>query len=717
MERLDLSHPQEIYSQISREVKAIVGGLSTPLNDAILEEARTKAVSSLDQVQINLKAQEEELQRNAEWDTFTIAFYGETNAGKSTILETLRIALHEPTKESEREKFRGLQKSLGLDEGRIEALQSAADKAEAQIKGSQERIEALRRQIAEKKKEARFLQKVVWFFRKFPEEKELRALEKQQSNARNEQKKNEEEFARLKGELSKLEAVADGGIVGDGRSDFTRDTNRYNFYCDGRRFALLDVPGIEGKESAVLDQIWQAVQKAHAVFYVTGKAAPPQTGDSSDSRKSGAGILEKIKQHLGAQTEVWTLYNKRIVNPTPLGKKELLSADEQEGLAALDKEMRKHLGKHYKESFPLSAYPAFLAVADHLPPGSEKLRNRQKILEKMDAEKVLEKSLIQRFMDWIIQLADDAPSKIQRANFNKANALLKGVTKEIDALAKQWADQHERVAKETKATQSGLKNASKALRSRLSAVSATLADELKTSARMEIYGRIENDISNERFKDYLEDIVEAKATDLERCFPARVQEAIKAFEVDVSEMLESHKEHLSDLQEMFDNSVSKQDIDPKLEIQLDIGSGIRWGGLITSLTGIGMSIGAILASNPVGWGVAAIVGAALGIIAGLIGAWKSLRSFFSSSYKKDRQRETANDALCDIAGQVEDNLNSSLKKVFPNLDSKIEKIKNSLDAPTRQIETIHKVFETSVQGLQELSNQVDKLISATKGRA
>lgn len=41
----------------------------------------------------NTKQHIRELRELAEWDTFTIAFYGETNAGKSTLIETLRILL------------------------------------------------------------------------------------------------------------------------------------------------------------------------------------------------------------------------------------------------------------------------------------------------------------------------------------------------------------------------------------------------------------------------------------------------------------------------------------------------------------------------------------------------------------------------------------------------------------------------------------------------
>lgn len=38
------------------------------------------------------------LQQHAEWDKFTLAFFGETNAGKSTIIESLRILFDEKTR-------------------------------------------------------------------------------------------------------------------------------------------------------------------------------------------------------------------------------------------------------------------------------------------------------------------------------------------------------------------------------------------------------------------------------------------------------------------------------------------------------------------------------------------------------------------------------------------------------------------------------------------
>lgn len=50
----------------------------------------------------------ESLKNNEEWENFTIAFYGETNAGKSTLIECLRLFFKERSKMDQQERFRRL---------------------------------------------------------------------------------------------------------------------------------------------------------------------------------------------------------------------------------------------------------------------------------------------------------------------------------------------------------------------------------------------------------------------------------------------------------------------------------------------------------------------------------------------------------------------------------------------------------------------------------
>ncbi len=50
----------------------------------------------------------ESLKNNEEWENFTIAFYGETGAGKSTLIECLRLFFKERSKINQQERFRRL---------------------------------------------------------------------------------------------------------------------------------------------------------------------------------------------------------------------------------------------------------------------------------------------------------------------------------------------------------------------------------------------------------------------------------------------------------------------------------------------------------------------------------------------------------------------------------------------------------------------------------
>ncbi|GAA7278561.1 hypothetical protein UBN20_08360 [Helicobacter pylori] len=85
--------------------------------------------------------------------------------------------------------------------------------------------------------------------------------------------------------------MQDGAIIGDGRSDFTLKTQSYSFQYNHQTFTLLDVPGIEGREQKVIDQISNATQKAHAIFYVTKTPNPPQKGEEGKG-----GTIEKIQR-------------------------------------------------------------------------------------------------------------------------------------------------------------------------------------------------------------------------------------------------------------------------------------------------------------------------------------------------------------------------------------------------------------------------------------
>lgn len=58
-----------------------------------------KMMERLRGIQLRFDGELELLEQHAEWDKFTMAFFGETNAGKSTIIESLRILFKEESRQ------------------------------------------------------------------------------------------------------------------------------------------------------------------------------------------------------------------------------------------------------------------------------------------------------------------------------------------------------------------------------------------------------------------------------------------------------------------------------------------------------------------------------------------------------------------------------------------------------------------------------------------
>ena len=88
--KLEVENPEHIYLNIQTIVNEVISGLNSSSEDEAIEETKAAARALLKEIQQDITRQVQELKQHADWKTFTIAFYGETNAGKSTIIETLR---------------------------------------------------------------------------------------------------------------------------------------------------------------------------------------------------------------------------------------------------------------------------------------------------------------------------------------------------------------------------------------------------------------------------------------------------------------------------------------------------------------------------------------------------------------------------------------------------------------------------------------------------
>ncbi len=304
---------KDIYLGVEKSIKDLQNIFKNADDkDEKLKQFNQEALKVFQQLEFKSLKELESLKNNEEWENFTIAFYGETGAGKSTLIKCLRMFFKERSKVDQQERFKRLYSTY-------------------------------------------------------------------QNNYQNDERKKQNI-------LNELHSLQDGAIIGDGRSDFTLKIQSYSFQYNHQNFVLLDVPGIEGSEQKVIDQISKATQKAHAIFYVTKKPTPPQKGEE---RKEGT--IEKIQKQLDSQTEVWTIYNKPITNPRAF-KDGLIDESEKENLKILNKEMKNILGKHYMGHQIISAQMAFYGLSHALIPETDFYEKKQKFLEIFKVEELLYKS-------------------------------------------------------------------------------------------------------------------------------------------------------------------------------------------------------------------------------------------------------------------------------------------------------------------------------------
>lgn len=97
--------PSESYDAIIEEISRLIQGINVETKDESVLTAQKYAHDELSKMQQIIADEYDSLKRNTEWNRFTIAFYGETNAGKSTIIESLRILLGEETKREAQDAF------------------------------------------------------------------------------------------------------------------------------------------------------------------------------------------------------------------------------------------------------------------------------------------------------------------------------------------------------------------------------------------------------------------------------------------------------------------------------------------------------------------------------------------------------------------------------------------------------------------------------------
>ncbi|MCQ2729377.1 50S ribosome-binding GTPase [Helicobacter pylori] len=615
---------KDVYLGVEKSIKDLQSIFkNTDDKDEKLKRFNQEALEVFQKLEFKSLKELESLKNNEEWENFTIAFYGETGAGKSTLIECLRMFFKEQSKVVQQERFKRLYSTY-------------------------------------------------------------------QNNYQNDERKKQNI-------LKELHSLQDGAIIGDGRSDFTLKTRSYSFQYNHQNFILLDMPGIEGDEKKVIEQISNATQKAHAIFYVTKTPNPPQKGEE---RKEGT--IEKIQRQLDSQTEVWAIYNKPINNPRAF-KDGLIDESEKESLKILNEEMKNILCEHYMGYKAVSAQVAFYGLASALLPESDFYKNKQKFLDFFkEKELLLYKCHFKQLGEFISEaLLKNSHAKIIQSNCNKAlkvveqlqKAIKITIEKRIDPMIKE-AQEHQQEARYNldRSTEKFISDLEKSAFSKI--------DQFKSDLREKMYAHINKNIEDEECKEIFKNELIQGIETLHEDIKWRFRECEKRFDGEIKEAIKQLEYRIKDSLAMLE-CIS---IDRGFNLNFDTDSGIDGTGLATSIGGLGL-LGIFNAWNPMGW-----FALTAGIITGLVGIARSIRSFFSSRYQRSQQKKEVDKNLHQIYEKIVQDVKSRLESRKKDIREKIKKLNANL-RPVDNYKRMKRQLKEAHERLGYISHSIHLTIS------
>ena len=730
-----------VYDAVNVDLDNLMENLrNTIVEDENVKSLQEKAIERISQRKSNLNKLITNLKNNSEWDAFTIAFYGETNAGKSTVIETLRILLGEKEKVKQRENFNEQAKLFNQEEKnyndirteqeqykeeyeqkRLQLSDKIANLSEKESK-IEEKIYALENNISSLN--YKILLKMVssnrnllmTILKKLPEQKESKvvfnnketeenALNSVRSEKSNVEKDLDQEYSKyqtkskqLDVELEKistnitklaetLEQYEDGDIIGDQRSDFTREVKDYEFVVNDQKFKILDLPGIEGKEQLVKEEIEKAVKKAHAVIFVRKNITDVQIGG-----------LEKIKKQLSQEQEVYLLYNKPVNSPRQLlrSKDSLLNDKESKALDKTGNTLKNSIGDAYSGYKFISALPAFLAVAN-LYKADRFYAKQQKLLVDFTQEKLLDITKIKELSAWMThELILDSKKKIKLANTKKIKYAIEKTIEDIHIESEEWDEQTEIIHKHLKDANKSIENKFINFKRDIDLVKNEAISDLRVVAEDKINDEIDKDIDNDTFKHRMKKISEESEEKLRERYVSELQNRAEKLTKEIDKILEKSSKNIQNELEFNIRNANLNLRDDFRNFNVDIKNKNYTGEILGIITS-GVAILFELAS---GWGlVVAIAGI---VISGL----SAIGEFLNHNYRKSNQRRARSKYMDERCEKYKEFFAENNDQLSLKVEKEIRKISLVLQGKKNALELTGKKYKETENKLKEIQNNL-----------
>ncbi|MDD3009001.1 MAG: hypothetical protein PHQ70_09055 [Arcobacter sp.] len=772
---IDFKKPENVYQYIDNKLSLINYKLQLKSEDEELQESVESVLHVLNEFKNNRFNKElDDLKKYQEWNDLTIAFYGETNAGKSTIIEALRLYFKEETKLKSQNEFKKIKKYIEEKkneiikveertkdiEYEIDCIEKNKDENKKELKINIENINTNKekdieilyveyhdyeknlqnKKIEDKEKtNISFWDRLLKFMNFSNLNKEIRKLEEDlkikksfldktiilleqesknkidklnidfelKDNNFNEKLKlltsekinNEQKIRDINSDFIKFEKEIkqyEDGIIISEKSDFTKKVTKYNFVYKEKKFTLLDVPGIEGDEEEVINEISNAIKKSHIIFYIHQAEKIPESG-----------TLEKIKKHLSSSTEVYAISNRFITDL------ESLDIDNIEEISNdINKEMKACLNENYIKNNIISAQMMFLALTDCLTVDSDFYLEQEFLFKNISREDLLEKLKFNDFLKFIIdEVIINEKYKIKKSNYNKLD---KTLCELIDILNKASIENFEplstQIYNEVNEASSNLRNTMRKLKIDLELAVNKQVDIFKNSTRDYIYKQIEENISDDILKSKFEVIVEKNLEQLPKSIYTSIEKIREYNQNSIFEILKNFERRVKLLTENY-SKFNFGEFDSKFTIDLKIDNGINGYGLFGSILGGGATVYWALTAgniwNPAGWTLATL-GIALSALAVIISFAKSIHKIFDSDYKKSEQKKSINDNLDKIVENIKPKIMQKINPISIDFSKMVNKIIDELEYILNQRKLINQDIKNILKELKEVSIIIKK---------
>lgn len=593
-------HTMPTQKDIERKYEELIASLNDALeelndnwsNNSCLNELNREVLEQLRNEITNAKIEMNASLHAVSWDNLVIAFFGETNAGKSTIIETFRILF-----DSKRPKNR------------------------------------------------------------------------------------------------------DGMIVGDGQSDFTKDYNEYPLEIEGKRFTLIDVPGIEGKEKEYSDKIQTALRKAHCVFYVQGH-----------NKKPDEETAKKIKEYLGDWVNVFSIQNIRggVSNyDEEEERQELLTEYVRKNENLIKETFTKILGKEvYKGNIPLQALLAMCAKATFAPQREDLIKNQRKLFGYFgNAEGILRFSQFQTIINLVKAKSENFLDEIIEANKQKQISLARSIGKKLESIIEKQQEEIKDLKEAARAYKNSTQQAFLGMRTFLNNKIPSIIDQEFNKLKSNICDVINSFDDADDIKSSVRAFVNKFSSELSGRLEKESQDATH----NLNEKLTKASKRLEGIYKASSLNIPRIDTSLSFDINNDLEDlDVSFGDVLITISSIGGTAGTgAMIGTLIGGPIGTVIGGGAGAAIGAIGR------LFSSDGGKADVRNNISNTLGKEREKIKNNIKSNTAKIILKLNSEE---KNTLRDIDNLMHRINAISDTIDDVVYDMERHINKLKTKEYGK-